>query len=304
MSEPASDLTRFAWLSVGAALVTIALKSGAWWITGSVGLLSDAMESGVNLVAALVALWALKVAARPADRDHEFGHTKAEYFSSGVEGALILVAALGIGLTAVRRLIHPAELSRLGVGVAVSGAATAVNLAVALVMLRAGKRHRSIALEADGQHLLTDVWTSVGVAIGMVAVILSKWPPLDPIVALAVAVNIVRVGVMLMYRSGMGLLDAAVPLSERAALEAILDGYRSEGMRWHALRTRQAGARRFISLHVLVPGEWTVERGHDLCERIENHLSTTYPVVTVFTHMEPLEDPRAYGDQGLDRTGG
>ncbi len=298
--EPAR-LQRYAWLSIAAALTTMGLKAGAWLLTGSVGLLSDAMESMVNLVAALVALWALTIAARPADEDHEFGHGKAEYVSSGVEGALILVAALAIGYTAVRRLITPAPVESVGLGLAISVLASLINLAVALVMLRGGKRHGSIVLEADGHHLLTDVWTSAGVVVGLGLVWVTGWRWLDPVVALAVAANIVRVGVVLLYRSGNGLLDVAVSAKDRAALEEILNRYRHDGANWHALKTRQAGMRRFITVHVLVPGAWTIERGHDLCERLEAEMRATHPRTTVFTHLEPLEDPRAHGDQGLDR---
>jgi cation diffusion facilitator family transporter len=294
-------VTRFAWLSIAAAIATIALKVAAWWLTGSVGLLSDALESVVNLVAAVIALVALTIAAKPADEEHAHGHDKAEYFSSGTEGVLIIVAALGIMVTAVDRLLHPRALERLGIGLAVSTFAGLVNLVVALVLLRAGKRARSITLEADGQHLLTDVFTTVGVlgGVGMVAVTGKQW--LDPVIAIAVALWIVRNGVVIVGRTMQGLLDHAVSREERAKIEAILDEYRAAGVTWHALRTRIAGARVFVTVHVLVPGEWSVQKGHDLCERIEARIRSLFATVTVMTHLEPVEDEVSYRDQELDR---
>ncbi len=295
------SLTRYAWLSIGAAIVTIALKAGAWALTGSVGLLSDALESIVNLVAALVALVALSVAAQPADEEHPHGHEKAEYLSSGTEGALILIAALGILAAAARRLISPTPLVHLGLGVAISGAAAVLNLVVARVLLHVGRRHRSITLEADGQHLMTDGWTSVGVLAGVGAVALTGWWVLDPLLAIVVGLWIVRNGVVIVRRSIMGLLDAAIPKMEQQNLIAILDSYRDRGVRWHALRTRQAGTRCFVSVHVLVPGEWSVKRGHDLLEEIEAKLRKCLGQSTIFTHLEPVEDEVSYRDIELDR---
>ncbi len=293
--------TRFAWLSIAAAVATIALKLSAWLLTGSVGLLSDALESVVNLVAAIVALIALTVAAKPPDEEHAHGHGKAEYFSSGTEGVLIIVAAAGIMVTAVQRLLHPQPLERLGVGIVVSIVATLINLAVALVLLRAGRRARSITLEADGQHLMTDVFTTVGVitGVGMVAVTGIRW--LDPVIAIAVALWIVRNGLIIVSRTMQGLLDRAVSREERDKLETILDEYREQGVHWHALRTRVAGSRVFVTVHVLVPGDWSVHRGHDLCERIEARIRGVFEVVTVLTHLEPVEDEVSYRDQELDR---
>jgi cation diffusion facilitator family transporter len=303
-SAPPPPLTaarRYAALSIAAALVTITLKLGAFLLTGSVGLFSDAAESGINLVAALAAFGALTVAARPADHDHAYGHTKAEYFSSGLEGALILVAAGGIAATAVDRLLHPQPLENVGLGLAISLLASAVNGGVAVVLLRAGRRLHAISLRADGQHLLTDVWTSLGVLAGVILVQVTGWLALDPLVALLVAANIVWTGVRLIRDSARGLLDTALPPADQAVINVVLDTYRAQGVRFHALRTRQAGQRRFMSLHVLVPGAWTVQRGHDLCEQIEHALRAQLPRTTVFTHMEPLEDPVSLADQALDR---
>ena len=264
-----SSLTRFAWLSIAAAILTIRLKAIAYQLTGSVGLLSDAMESFVNLAGALMALAMLTIAARPADEDHLYGHSKAEYFSSGVEGTLILVAAVSIGIAAVQRLMTPKPLEQIGFGIGVSIVASLVNLAVALVLRRAGKQYNSITLEANAQHLMTDVWTSAGVLVGVGAVALTGWERLDPIVALVVAGNIVWSGFQIVRNSVLGLMDTALPIEEQITLQKVLEQHQQTGVQYHALRTRQSGARRFISLHVLVPGIWTVQRGHQLLERIE-----------------------------------
>jgi cation diffusion facilitator family transporter len=296
-----TSLTRFAWLSIAAALATMALKSLAWWLTGSVGLLSDALESLVNLAGALMALAMLSVAARPPDEDHAYGHGKAEYFSAGVEGTLILVAAVSIAVAAVQRLIHPRAIEQVGLGLAVSVVASLVNLGVALVLLKAAKEHRSATLQANAHHLLTDVWTSAGVLVGVGAVALTGWQRLDPIVALAVAANIVFAGGRIVLTSVAGLMDAALPASEIALLRRLLDRYAADGIEYHALRTRQSGALRFVSLHVLVPPEWSVQQGHELLERIEADIRRALPPVTVFTHLEPLGDPSALDDQELHR---
>jgi cation diffusion facilitator family transporter len=295
------SLKRFAWLSIVAAIVTISLKTVAWWITGSVGLLSDAMESVVNLVAAVVALWMLTLAARPPDEEHAYGYSKAEYFASAFEGALIFVAALAIGWTAVDRLLDPQPLERVGAGVVVSLVASAVNFAVAQVLFRAGRRHQSIALEADARHLMTDVWTSAGVIVGILAVGVTGWYRLDPIIALAVAANIVISGFQLMRRSALGLLDRALPEADRKSIAAVLARYEDKGLEFHALRTRQAAGRSFITLHVLVPGDWSVRRGHMLVEEIEADLRTAVPRASVLAHLEPLGEPASYRDQHLDR---
>ncbi len=293
-----TDLTRYAWLSIGAAATTIALKSAAYLLTGSVGLLSDALESGVNLVAAIVALWALRVAAAPPDDEHPHGHDKAEYFSSGVEGALILVAAVMIVGSAVPRLLAPRPLETVGLGLVLSLGASMVNLIVARVLLRAGKAHHSIALEADGRHLMTDVWTSAGVLVGVGLVVLTGVSLLDPLVAIAVALHILVTGYGLVRRSVGGLMDPALPPIERQAIAAALDSVRGEGATWHALRTRQSGTRRFVVVHVLVPGAWTVERAHDLAERVESRIREGVHPIEIVVHLEPLEDPRAWLDEG------
>ena len=296
-------LVRLLWLSVLAAVATIALKTTAWALTGSVGLLSDAAESVVNLVAALVGLAALRVAFAPADEQHAYGHTKAEYFSAGVEGALVLVAAVSIAIAAVGRFVHPAAIEDVGVGLAVSAVASCINLAVAMLLIRSGRAHRSITLEADGRHLLTDVWTSAGVIAGVAAVAVTGWERLDPIIAVAVAANIVWTGVALMRRSAGGLMDRALGDEEQQRIRTALQPFELQGVRFHALRTRQAGRRAFVSLHVLVPRAWTVQRGHDEVERVEAALRAQLPYATVFTHLEPLEDPRSYDDTKLDREG-
>jgi cation diffusion facilitator family transporter len=295
-------LTRYAWLSIAAAVFTIGLKTLAYQLTGSVGLLSDALESLVNLAAAIMALAMLIVAARPPDADHAYGHGKAEYFASAVEGILILVAAVSIGLAAWGRLLHPQPLEQAGAGLAISTAASLVNLGVARVLLRAGRRHQSITLEADAQHLMTDVWTSVGVLAGIGVVALTGWAILDPIIALLVAANIVWTGVQLLRRSTSGLMDTAMTPDEQAQVLRALERYTDvEGVRYHALRTRQAGARRFVSFHVIVPGSWTVQRGHQLLERIEHDVRAAVPNTTVFTHLESLDDPASWQDETLDR---
>lgn len=296
-----SSLTRFAWLSIAAAVITIVLKSVAYFITGSVGLLSDAVESVVNLVGGIMALAMLTVAARPADEDHAYGHGKAEYFSSGVEGSLILVAAISIAVAAVMRLVTPKPLHELGMGLAVSVAASVVNLVVALMILRAGRQHNSITLEANARHLLTDVWTSVGVLGGVGAVALTGWQRLDPVVALLVAANIVWTGVGIVRRSIGGLMDKALGAVDVATVRKVLDGYVAGGVQFHALRTRQAGARKFVSIHVLVPGEWTVQRGHELLERIESDIRRALPDAVAFTHLESLDDPASWEDETFER---
>jgi cation diffusion facilitator family transporter len=294
-------LLRFAVLSVVAAVVTIGLKTFAYAVTGSIGLLSDALESLANLVAAVVALFALSVAARPADDEHAYGHTKAEYFSSGLEGVLITAAAVGIMVTAVRRLIEPQPIVEPAVGLAVNGLASVVNFAVARVLLRVGRRHESITLEADGQHLMVDVWTSIGVIVGVGAAAVTGWHRLDAIVAIAVAFNVLRSGVRLLDRSMHGLLDTSLPEETLATIKGILEAHAGNGVRYHALRTRQAGARRFISFHILVPGHWTVQRGHDLLETIEERIRDAVPRSVVDTHLEPIEDPVSWEDTRLER---
>lgn len=295
------SLTRYAWLSIAAALVTIALKGAAWWLTGSVGLLSDALESLVNLAGALMALAMLSVAAQPEDENHAYGHGKAEYFSSGFEGLLILLAAVGIGVTAIERLLHPQAIEQVGVGLAVSVVATIINLVTGRILLEAGRQHRSITLEADAHHLMADVWTSAGVIAGVGAVALTGWLWLDPMLALLVAANILWTGWQLLRRSADGLMDVALPPEQHEAVIGVLDSYRLQGIEYHALRTRESGTRNFVEVHVLVPGAWTVQVGHELLERIEAEIRGSIPNVTVLTHLEPLEDPASHDDIRLDR---
>ena len=297
-----SSLTRFAWLSILAAVVTIGLKLAAYRLTGSVGLLSDAIESVVNLVGGIMALAMLTVAARPADEDHPYGHGKAEYFSSGVEGTLILLAAVSIGYAAVGRLITPKPLEQVGFGLVVSVLASLVNLGVAWLLLRVGRRRNSITLEANGQHLLTDVWTSVGVVLGVGAVALTGWQRLDPIVALGVAANIVWTGVGIIRRSTAGLMDAALFPEDQAAVRKALQSHERAGVRFEALQTRQSGAHKFVSLHVLVPGEWTAKRSHQLLDRVESDIRHALPGASVSTHLESLDDPVPGANEFPDRT--
>jgi len=293
---------RYAWLSVGAAIATIALKTVAWQLTGSVGMLSDAMESLVNLAAAMLALWMLRLAAAPPDAEHPFGRSKAEYFSSGIEGALIVLAAGGIVYAAVPRLIEPRPLALPALGIAISVIASAINFWTARVLLAAAARHHSITLEADAKHLLTDVWTSAGVLVAVALVALSGWLLLDPLIAIAVAVNIVWTGAMLMQRSFAGLLDAAIPESERDEIAKILQEYTQRyGVSFHAVRTRRAGARRFVSFHLLVPDDWTVHHAHHIAEEVEARIIALVPHASLFSHIEPISDPRSYDDIELDR---
>ena len=296
-----SSLTRFAWLSIAAAIVTIVLKTAAYWLTGSVGLLSDAVESLVNLMGGIMALAMLTLAAKPADEDHAYGHSKAEYFSSGVEGGLILVAAVSIAIAAVMRLITPKHLEAIGVGLAVSVGASLINLVVAILILRAGRQHNSITLEANAHHLMTDVWTSVGVVAGVGLVALTKWDWLDPVVALVVAVNIVWTGVGIVRRSVAGLMDISMSPADMTKVRNVLKTYEQDGIKFHALRSRQAGARKFFSTHVLVPGDWTVQRGHELLDKIEADIQAAVADSIVFTHLESLDDPASWDDETFDR---
>ena len=296
------SLTRYAWLSIAAALITIPLKAGAYWLTGSVGLLSDAIESVVNLLAAIMALSMLTIAARPPDDSHAYGHGKAEYFSSNVEGVLILVAAAGIAVTAVNRMLNPREIEQAGIGVAISIIASLVNFIVARILLKAGKKYASITLEADAHHLMTDVWTSGGIILGLGLVALTGWQILDPIIALAVSVNIVYTAFKLIRRSVAGLMDASLLPEEMCAVENVLTKYRQEyKIDFHALRTRQAGARHFITVHVLVPGRWTVHDAHHIVEDIEADIRAMVQNSVVFTHLEPIEDELSHQDISLDR---
>jgi cation diffusion facilitator family transporter len=297
-----ASLTRFAWLSIGAALLTILLKTAAYLLTGSVGLLSDAIESLVNLVGAGMALGMLTIAARPADESHVYGHSKAEYFASATEGLLILGAAAGIVVTAVQRLINPRPLEQLGLGLTVSIAASTINFVVARRLMSEGRKRNSISLEADASHLMTDVWTSVGVIAAVGTVALTGWIILDPLIAIAVALNIIWTGFQLLSRSTSGLMDASLPEKEQKIIRGVMAKYRKRRVTFHALRTRQAAARQFISVHMLVPGAWTVHDAHHLAEDFEADIREALGgAVTVFTHLEPVEDELSMEDIQLDR---
>jgi cation diffusion facilitator family transporter len=295
-------LIRVISLSIAVAVLTITMKFVAWALTGSVGLLSDAAESVVNLVAAGVALIVILWSTRPADEDHAYGHEKADYLSAGFEGALILLAAVTIAYAAIERLLHPAGLTEVGIGLAVAAAASLMNLFAGRLLIRAGEEESSLVLVADGRHLMTDVVTSGGVIAGIGLVWLTGWETLDPIIALIVAVNIVRTGIGLMSNSMSGLMDKALPEDQIRLVNEVLGGYESRDIHFHALRTRKAGRRTFISVHVLVPGGWSVKEGHDLAEKVEQDLRERFEQTTVFTHLEPIEDPVSFEDTGLDRT--
>ena len=288
------DLTRYAWLSIAAAVATITLKFAAYLLTGSVGLLSDAAESVVNLVAAFVALVALRVAAQPADEEHQFGHAKAEYFSAAVEGIMIFVAALFILYSSVARFLAPEPLENLGVGLGVSVLASVLNAAVAVVLIRAGRQHRSITLVADGKHLVTDVWTSGGVVVGVLLVALTGWLRLDPVIAFLVGLNIIWTGIHLVRESIDGLMDHAPSPECQAGIQQIIDDVSGQDVQIHWVRARVVGHQNHIAMHVLVPGAWSVQRGHDLLEDIEQRFHARFDHLTLDTHLEPLEDPRAY----------
>ena len=297
--RPPDDLSLFAWLSIAAAAVTILLKTLAWRITGSVGLLSDAAESLVNLVAAIIALVALKVSIRPPDKNHPFGHSKAEYFSAGAEGMMIFIAAAVIMYTAVQRFIHPRPIEDVGIGLLVSVLASVVNGLVAWVLLKNGRQRRSMTLIADGKHMLTDVWTSVGVLVGVGLVWLTGWQRLDPIVAFAVGVNILVTGAKLVGQSGTALLDVSLPKEDNEAIRDFLDAHSNDHVKFHAVRTREAGYRRFLEFHMLVPGSWTVKQGHDAMEDLIDEILDEWPEMRVSGHLEPIEDPRSYEDMDV-----
>lgn len=298
-STGAPDLSRYGWLAVATALATIALKAGAWLVTGSVGLLADAAESIVNLVAAVVALIALKIAMKPADANHNFGHTKAEYFSAAVEGVMIFIAAISIGIFAVQRLLVPQPLEAVGVGLAISVVASVLNGAVALLLIRAGRRHHSIPLKADGKHLMTDVWTSAGVLAGIVLVWLTGWDWLDPVIAIAVGVNILFAGYALVQESTAGLMDVSLPEEDNERLRAILSSRAGAEVGFHLMRTRVSGTRQFMEFHLLVPDEWSVKQGHDFLEDLSDEIVSEFPRMTVTGHIEPINDARSYSHADL-----
>ena len=297
-----ADLKRYAYLSIAAAVSTIALKVAAYVVTDSVGLLSDACESVVNLVASFIVLGSLVIAARPEDKEHTFGHNKIEYFASAIEGVCILAAAVWIAWVAVERIINPVELNRLGIGTLISLVAAGVNFVVARVLAKAAKKYDSIALEADSKHLMVDVWTSVAVIAGIIAVCFTKIHLLDPIIALVVTGNIVFSGCFLLMRSYQGLMDAAIADEEIKVIEDIMQKYTEKnGVEFHAFRTRQAASRRFASFHILVPGDMKVSEAHDLVEEIEAEIRAAINKITLSIHIEPIEDECAYRDEGLDR---
>jgi cation diffusion facilitator family transporter len=298
-----SSLRKFVYLSIAAAVATITIKLTAYFLTNSVGLLSDGLESCVNLVAAIVALIMLNLAEKPADEGHAFGHNKAEYFSSAIEGGLIVLAACAIIWSAIPRLINPQPIENVGIGLLVATGASLINLAVALVLIRNGRKHHSITLEADGKHLMTDVVTSGGVLLGVGLVHLTGWMILDSIVAIGVALNIIWTGYILMKRSAMGLLDSAIPDDETDRVIQVIEKYKSENIEFHSLMTRQAGQRKFISFHLLVPDAWNIKKGHDLSEKVEKEIRNLFPgsPVNVFTHLEPSEDPESFRDINIDR---
>lgn len=290
------SLEKWAWLSVLAAVLTIALKLAAWWWTDSVGLLSDAMESIVNLVAAIFAVIAVRVAEAPADDNHHFGHDKIEYFAGGFEGGLILLAAIGIAWASIDRLLNPMDLQAIGLGAVLAAIASVINGVVGWKLMNIGKQYHSLTLESDGHHLLTDVWTSVGViaAIGIVGI--SGWWWLDPVIALLVAINIFWTGGMLIYRAWSGLMDESLDAESAQALTKVLKHHCQAPLKWHALRHRRAGRRAFATVHVLVPGRWSMLQAHDLAEAIEEDVRQQLPNLVLSIHLEPLEDERAYGD--------
>ena len=297
-----SGLARYAWLSIATALVTLVIKWASWWLTGSVGLLSDALEAFVNLGAGLLALWMLRIAALPPDEKHPYGLSKAEYFAAGIEGTLIVLAAAAIIASALPRLVAPQPIETPLLGIALCTVASAINYGAALVLIRAGHENQSITLEADGQHLMTDVWTSVGVVVGVALVWATGWLILDALIALAVGIHIIWAGVRLMRRSVLGLLDVAIPGDDLEEITKLFTEYSQRyGVSFHALRTRQAGARHFVTFHLLVPDEWSVKRAHQLSEEIESRIRSMVPSASLLTHIEPISDPASYDDQALDR---
>jgi cation diffusion facilitator family transporter len=297
-----NSLKQFIYLSIAAAVATILLKFNAFYLTGSMGFFSDALESFVNLIGAIIALIMLHISAKPADKEHEYGHTKAEYFSSAIEGALIVLAALSIIRSAVPRIIEPTPLENLNIGLLFSLGASLINLVVALILIKNGKKRNSIVLEADGKHLMTDVWTSIGVIAGILVVKLTGIYILDPIIAILVAINIIYTGYQLISRSASGLMDASISEEAMKKITAYLDSLKEKNIDYHSLMTRQAGQRMFISVHLLVPGWWTVKKGHDYADLIEQSIEDMFDVpVTVSTHIEPIEDPASMNDIGIYR---
>lgn len=297
-------LTHYALLSLAAAVTTFLLKFGAWWLTDSVGMLSDALESLANVAAAFIALASLAVAVRPEDEEHAFGHSKAEYFAAGTEGVMILLAAVAIGWTAIGRFLSPQPITNPVLGLLILGAASVVNLVVARILTKVGTRRDSIALRADAKHLMTDVWTSGAVVVAVILVAMTGWNWLDPLIGLLLALHIIATGVRLINESMHGLMDTGLAGEELALMRTTLDRYAAEGVQYHALRTRQAAAIKFMTVHLLMPGKWTIHRGHEMAERIEADLRGKIRGLVVFTHIEPIEDPASFHDVKLLREAG
>jgi cation diffusion facilitator family transporter len=293
------SLTNLALLSIAAALLTLGLKFGAYAVTDSVGLLSDAVESTVNLVAALTALFAIWYAARPIDRNHPYGHEKIEFFASGIEGTLILFAAGSIIWYAIGRMIDPRPVESIGLGAGITLLATLVNLAVARILLYVARERGSVVLAADGRHLLADVLTSAGVIAGLILVRLTGIEELDPLIALIVAVNIVRTGIGLLRTSIDGLLDRALPEQDQERLRTVIQAELEPGATFHALRTRKAGSRRFVDFHLLLPGVVSVQQAHDVTRRVEKAVKTAFPAAEVTIHIEPIEERASWEDSAL-----
>lgn len=295
-------LSFYAWLSVVAAILTITLKIAVYLSTNSVSFLSDALESFINLAAALLAVWMIRVSERPPDDDHEFGHDKAQYFSSGIEGTLIFLAAIGIIIAALNRIFLPQPIENISFGLAISFVATLINLGVGQLLIKVGKQNDSIVLEADGHHLMTDVWTSVGIIVAIFIVSLTGWLILDPIFALLVALSIALTGYKLIRRSVLGLMDTVIDAkSSEKAIKILEKQSENLGITYHAFRTRKSGARKFIYFHLLVPDEWSVKKGHQLAHEIEEEIVQSIHNSVVFIHLEPLKDPLSMDDVELFR---
>jgi len=292
---------RYAIYSIIASILTLALKFGAWGMTDSVGLLSDATESIVNLTAGVMALIVITIAMRPADADHTYGHGKAEYFSSGIEGVLIIVAACAIGYASIERFLNPQPLGNLGFGLILALLSSVVNFITAKVMLKAAKRFDSITLEADAKHLLTDVWTSIGLVAGLAVLLIApQWQVLDPIIACIMAVNIIFTGVSLLKRSIGGLMDDALPADELVTIAEAIHKHQGPNATYHELRTRKSGPMRFIDFHLLVPGISSVREAHDLCCLIEKEIETALERAEVTIHVEPIECDSSYEGESIE----
>ena len=290
------SIAHIVWLSIIASVLTISIKSAAYFVTGSVGFMSDAMESFINLIAGIIAFISLTIAARPADTKHPFGHNKAEYFSSIIEGTLIVLAAIGIIYTGINRIYHPQPLDELNLGMALSVLATIINLVTSRILLHYGKKHNSITLEADAHHLMTDVWTTVGIIIGIFLVKITHWQILDPIMAIAVGISIIYTGSRLVIRSTDGLMDSKISEKDLIQIRQILNRHQADGIEYHALYTRQAASKRFISFHLLFPGDYTVYQAHEVTKLIETDIAIEFPHTDVFIHIEPLNDQDSFDD--------